>query len=45
MPLKRKPTPVPNGNILAIQPLNTLKFSIDKAVKSTLAEFKLLFKF
>ena len=35
---------IPNGNILAIQPPNTLGFSIDKTAKSTPVEFKLLFK-
>jgi hypothetical protein len=44
MPLKRKPTPVPDGNILAIQPLNASAFSADKTARSTLAESKLLFE-
>jgi hypothetical protein len=33
--------PVPNGNILAIQLLNTLIFSTDETAKNTLAESKL----
>ena len=41
MPLKRKPTPTPNSNTLAIQPPNALGFSVDKTTKSTLAESKL----
>ena len=40
MPLKRKPTPIPDSNILIIQPLNTLGFSTDKTTRSTLAVFK-----
>ena len=44
MPLKRKPTPVPDSSILAIQLQNTLGSSVDKTTKSTLVEFKLLFK-
>ena len=35
MPLKRKPTPIPNGNILVIQPQNALEFSVDETAKST----------
>ena len=38
MPLKRKPTPVPNGNTMAIQLLNALGFSADETAKSILAE-------
>ena len=45
MPLKRKPTPAPDNNILAIQPPNTLGFSVDKTTKNTLAESKLPSKF
>ena len=44
MPLKRKPMPVPDGNILIIQPLNALGSSVDKTTKSILAESELLFK-
>jgi len=40
MPLKKKPTPIPNGNMLAIQPQNTLGFSVDETAKSTLVESK-----
>ena len=45
MPPKRKPTPVPNGNMLVIQLPNALGFSIDKTTKNTLVEFKLPSKF
>ena len=45
MPLKRKPTPTPDGNMLVIQLLNTLKSNADKTTKSILAESKLPFKF
>ena len=44
MPPKRKPTPVPDGNILAIQLQNALGFSTDEITKSTLAVFKPPFK-
>ena len=44
MPPKRKPMPTPNSNILAIQPLNTLGFNIDKTTKSILAKSELPFK-
>ena len=44
MPLKRKPTLIPNGNILAIQLLNTLRFSVDKTTKNILAVSKPPFK-
>ena len=44
MPLKRKPTPVPDGNILVIQPLNTLGSNTDKTARNTLAESELPFK-
>ena len=37
--------PVPDGNILVIQPPNALGFSVDKTTKSILAESELLFKF
>ena len=40
MPLKRKPMPTLNSNILAIQPLNTSGSSTDKTTKSTPAESK-----
>ena len=42
MPLKRKLTPIPDGNTLVIQLLNALGFSADKIIKSILAESKLL---
>ena len=45
MPLKRKPMPIPDSNILVIQPLNASGSSINKTTKSTPAEFKLLFEF
>ena len=45
MPLKKKPTPIPNDNIIAIQLLNALGFSTDKTIKSILVEFKLPSKF
>ena len=45
MPLKRKPMPVLNSNILVIQPLNTLEFSTYKTTKSILVKFKPLSKF
>ena len=44
MPLKRKPTPIPNSNILVIQLLNTLEFSVDKTAKSILVESELFSK-
>ena len=44
MPPKRKPTPAPDGNTIAIQLLNALRSSVDKTTKSTLAESKLPFK-
>ena len=44
MPPKRKPTPIPNGNMLIIQPLNALGSSIDNTARNTLAEFELPFK-
>ena len=44
MPLKRKLMPALNGNMLVIQLLNALGFSVDKTAKSTLVEFKLPFK-
>ena len=44
MPLKRKPTPAPDGNTLAIQPPNILESSVNKTAKSILAESKLPFK-
>ena len=37
MPLKRKPTPISNSNILVIQPQNTLGSSADKTTRSILA--------
>jgi len=40
MPLKRKPTPAPNGNTLIIQPLNALGSSVDETARNILAEFK-----
>ena len=45
MPLKRKPTPIFNSNILAIRPQNAVGYSVDKAIKITLAKSKLLSKF
>ena len=44
MLLKRKLTPVPDSNIMVIQLPNALKSSADETAKSTLVEFKLLFK-
>ena len=41
MPPKRKPTPAPNSNPLAIQPLNALGSSVDKTTRNTLVESKL----
>jgi hypothetical protein len=45
MPLKRKLTPIPDGNILAVQLPNALESSADETTKSTPAESKLLFEF
>ena len=45
MPLKKKLTPTLNSNMLVIQPLNALGFSIDKTTKSILAESEPPFKF
>ena len=44
MPLKRKPTPAPNSNMLAIQPPNALRSSVDKTTRSILVESELLFE-
>jgi hypothetical protein len=44
MPPKRKPTFIPDSNILAIQPPNASVFSVDETAKSILVEFKLPFK-
>ena len=44
MPLKRKPTPVPDSSTLVIQLQNALGFSTDEITKSTLAVFKPPFK-
>ena len=44
MPLKRKPTPAPNSNILAIQPQNALGSNIDETTRNTPVESKPLFK-
>jgi len=41
MPPKRKPTPAPNSNTLAIRPQNTLGSSVDETARSTLAASKL----
>jgi len=35
MPLKRKLTPIPNSNTLAMQPQNVLGSSVDKTARST----------
>ena len=40
MPPKRKPTPTPDGNTLAIRPLNALGSSAEETAKSTLVESK-----
>ena len=40
MPLKRKPTPIPDGNMLTIQPPNALGSSADKTARNTLVESK-----
>ena len=40
MPLKRKPMPIFNNNLLVIQLVNALGFSVDKTAKSTLVVFK-----
>ena len=40
MPLKRKLTPTPNGNMLIIQPPNALGSSADETARNTLAESK-----
>ena len=45
MPLKRKPTPVSNSNILVIQPQNILGLNVDKTTKSILVKFELPSKF
>ena len=44
MPLKTRSTPILDGNMTAIQPQNTLKFSTDESI-NTLAVSKLLFEF
>ena len=44
MPLKRKPTPIPDGNTLVIRLQNTLGFSVDETAKSILAASKPLFE-
>ena len=44
MPLKRKPTLIPNGNILAIQLQNASEFSTNETAKSTPAASKPPFK-
>ena len=45
MPLKRKPMPIPDSNMLIIQLLNALKSSTDETARSILIESKLLFEF
>ena len=41
MPLKRKPTPIPDSSMLVIRLQNALGFSVDKTTKSILAESEL----
>ena len=44
MPLKRKLMPIPDSNLLVIQPLNASGSSTDKTTRSILAASKPFFK-